>query len=275
MTADGPTREGTSMKTPLCAITPIVCLALAASAAADVLETREGRAVEGTFRGATEQVIHFEVAGALQTIPVAEVRALRFGKAGAPVTAQGAAAPAAAVPPRPTDRAAQPPRAAVPAAQTPRATDRPAQTAGTTPAAAKLRTLSVPAGTRLRVRMADSLDARRSAVDDRFAAMLEAPLVIEGVTVAPAGSKVYGKVTEAKIAGPMGSQLKLELTQLMIAGQGLEILTGTQQLAEAAASADPAKAATPAEAPAPAPDRILGGTVLEFRLLQPFQVGVR
>ncbi len=236
------------MKTRLCAIPPIVCLALAAGAAADVLETREGRAIEGTFRGATQEVIHFEVAGALQAIPVTEVRALRFDKTGAPATAQGAATPAAAQPP---------------------------QTAGAAPAAAVLRTLSVPAGTRLRVRMADSLDARRSAVGDRFAAMLETPLVIDGVTVAPAGSKVYGKVTEAKIAGPTGSQLKLELTELMIAGQTLEILTGTQQLAEAAASADPAKAATPAEAPAPASDRILGGSILEFRLLQPFQVGVR
>jgi hypothetical protein len=112
-------------------------------------------------------------------------------------------------------------------------------------------------------------------VDDRFAAMLEAPLAIEGVTVAPAGSKVYGKVAEAKAAGPMGSQLKLELTELMISGQTLKILTGTHQLVEvAAADADPAKAAPAADAPAAASERILGGAILEFRLLQPFQVGV-
>jgi hypothetical protein len=61
----------------------------------------------------------------------------------------------------------------------------------------------------------------------------------------------------------------------MISGQTLEILTGTHQLVEAAASADPAKPAPAADAPAPAADRIPGGTVLEFRLLQPFQVGVR
>jgi hypothetical protein len=61
----------------------------------------------------------------------------------------------------------------------------------------------------------------------------------------------------------------------MIAGQTLEILTGTQQLVEAVATAEPAKAAPEAEAPAPASDRILGGTILEFRLLQPFRVGVR
>jgi hypothetical protein len=238
------------MKTLLCAIPLIASLALAASAAADVLETRQGRAVEGIFRGATEQMIHFEVGGALQAFPVAEVRALRFGRTGAPTTAQGAAAAPAVQPP---------------------------QTAGAPgTAAAKPRTLSVPAGTRLRVRMADSLDARRSAVDDRFAAILEAPLAIEGVTVAPAGSKVYGKVAEVKIGGPLGSHLKLELTELMISGQTVKILTGTHQLVETvAADADPAKAAPAADAPAPAPDRILGGATLEFRLLQPFRVGLR
>jgi len=271
MTSEGRTQEGAPMKTLLRAIPLIISFVLAASAAADVLETREGRAVEGTFRGATEQMIHFEVGGALQAFPVAEVRAVRFGKTNAPTAAQGAAAvqptqtagaptpTAAAQPTRTTGTAAQPPRAAAAA-----------------PAAAKPRTLSVPAGTRLRVRMADSLDARRSTVDDRFAAILEAPLAIEGVTIAPAGSKVYGKVAEAKIGGPMGSHLKLELTELMISGQTLEILTGTHQLVEAAAAnADPAKAAPAAEAPAAASDRILGGAILEFRLLQPFQVGLR
>jgi hypothetical protein len=242
------------MKTPLRATALIVSLALAASVAADVLETRDGRAIEGTFRGATQQVIHFEVGGALQAIPLAEVRALRFGTTGAPGPAPGTGAPAAA-------------------AQQPQAPGAPPAAA---PATARLRTLSVPAGTRLRVRMADSLEVRRSAVDDRFAAMLETPLVVEGVTVAPAGSKVYGKVAEAKTAGPMGSQLKLELTELMIHGQTLKILTGTQQPVElTAADADPAKAAPAAEAPAAQADRIHGGAILEFRLLQPFQVGLR
>jgi hypothetical protein len=251
------------MKTLLRAIPLIASLALAVSAAADVLETRQGRAVEGTFRGATEQMIHFEVGGALQAFPVAEVRALRFGTTSAPTAAQGAAAAALVQPPQ---TAGAPPTAASP----------PPRAAAAAPAAAKPRTLSVPAGTRLRVRMADSLDARRSAVDDRFAAILEAPLAIEGVTVAPTGSKVYGKVAEAKIGGPMGSHLKLELTELMISGQTVEILTGTHQLVEAAAAnADPAKAAPAADAPAPAPDRILGGAILEFRLLQPFRVGLR
>ncbi|HEY5658088.1 MAG TPA: hypothetical protein VIY27_09890 [Myxococcota bacterium] len=225
------------MKTLVRAIAVIVGLGLAAGATADVLETRDGRAIEGTFRGATQQVIEFEVGGALQAVPVAEVRALRFGAAGATP-----GAPAAA----PTAQA---------------------------PAATPVRTLSVPAGTRLRVRTADSIDARRSAVGDRFAAMLEAPIVVEGVTIAAAGSKVYGKVTEAKSAGPMGGQLALELTELLIQGQTLAILTGTQQVVDAPPeAAEPAKAA---EASAAQGGRILGAPALEFRLLQPFQIGLR
>ena len=125
--------------------------------------------------------------------------------------------------------------------------------------------------------MADTLDPRRDAAEDRFAAMLDTPLVADGVTVAAAGSKVYGKVAEANAAGPAGSRLKLELTELMIQGQTLKIVTGTHQVVEAAAAPDttPAKASDQGEGTGIHADRIQGGAILEFRLLQPVALRTR
>jgi hypothetical protein len=125
--------------------------------------------------------------------------------------------------------------------------------------------------------MADTLDPRRNAAEDRFAAVLDTPLVADGVTVAAAGSKVYGVVAEANAAGPAGSRLKLELTELMIQGQTLKIVTGTHQVVEAAAAPEtnPAKASGQSEGTGIHADRIQGGAILEFRLLQPVALRTR
>jgi hypothetical protein len=122
--------------------------------------------------------------------------------------------------------------------------------------------------------MADTLDPRRNAAEDRFAAMLDTALVADDVTVAAAGSKVYGKVAEANASGPAGSRLKLELTELMIQGQTLKIVTGTHQVVEGAETA-PAKASDSGEGTGIYADRIQGGAILEFRLLQPVALRTR
>ena len=41
----------------------VLTLALTASASADVLETRDGRMLEGSYRGGTQQAVRFEVGG--------------------------------------------------------------------------------------------------------------------------------------------------------------------------------------------------------------------
>jgi hypothetical protein len=65
--------------------------------------------------------------------------------------------------------------------------------------------------------------------------------------------------------GPMGG-LSLELTELQLAGRPQPIVTGTQQ---PVASGGEAPAA-----PAASADRIPAGALLEFRLLQPFDVAL-
>ncbi|MDH3519617.1 MAG: hypothetical protein OEM49_04100 [Myxococcales bacterium] len=231
-----------------------LALALASSAGADVLKTRDGRSVEGTFRGATQQEIQFEVGGALQIFRIAEVSAIGFSAPSAAATPLAPAAPASA---GPAEARAPSPASAAPALDAPRAA-------------------TVPAGTRLRARLSDSLDPRRSAAGDRFAALLEAPIVVEGVAIAPANTPVYGRVAEVSASGAGAGRLDLELTEIMLQGQMLKILTSTHQTAEPAGAGAPASAAVAGTPAAPeSGERITAGSLLEFRLLKPFDVRVR
>ena len=236
------------------------------AAASDVLETRDGRIVEGSFRGGTQQTIRFEVGGEIRVVPVGEVLAITFqtpAQAAAPLAEPSAAGRSAPRPAAPPGAPAAP--AAAPAAP-------PAASAASRPSPATLR---LPAGTRLRVRTIDTIDVRRNAEGDRFAALLEADLVLGDVVIAPARSKVYGRIAEIRTTGPIAARLQLELTDLMIEGRMHTILTGNQQLLEPPApAAEPAPPANTAAA-SPRKDRVPGGSRLEFRLLQPFELRVR
>jgi len=72
------------------------------------------------------------------------------------------------------------------------------------------------AGTRLTVRIAETVSAARSQAGDTFVATLEQPLVIDGFIICERGSRVLGKVSNASPAGRGGgsSHLSLELVRL-------------------------------------------------------------
>src|SRR5580658_9318273 len=80
--------------------------------------------------------------------------------------------------------------------------------------------VTVPAGTSLLIRMVDSVDSSKNAVGFRFTASLETNLQVAGVVVAPAGTRIYGRLTESNQAGRVGgkSELQLELTDIVIGG---------------------------------------------------------
>ena len=92
--------------------------------------------------------------------------------------------------------------------------------------------VTVPAGTQLLVRMIDSVDSSKNSVGSRFTASLETNVEVGGVVVAPAGSKVFGRLAQAKEAGRMAgkSQLQLELTEIVIGGTAYPILSSDYQV---------------------------------------------
>ena len=91
----------------------------------------------------------------------------------------------------------------------------------------------VPAGTRILIRMVDSVDSSKQQVGHRFTARLETNLQVGDVVVAPRGSTVYGRLATAKSAGNMsgGAELTLELTDIVINGTAYPLLTSVYQVA--------------------------------------------
>jgi hypothetical protein len=85
----------------------------------------------------------------------------------------------------------------------------------------------VPAGTVLFVRMVDGLDTSTAYTGQLFTATLSTNLAANGTVVAYAGTTVYGQVVEANSAGRATgkSELKLQLTQIVIDGNAIPIIT--------------------------------------------------
>jgi hypothetical protein len=92
--------------------------------------------------------------------------------------------------------------------------------------------VTVPAGTRLLIRMIDTIDSSKQKAGYRFTANLETNLQSEDMVVAPRGSTVYGRLAEASSAGRMSgsSQLTLELTDIVINGTAYPLLTSTFEI---------------------------------------------
>ena len=92
--------------------------------------------------------------------------------------------------------------------------------------------ITVPAGTRVLIRMVDSIDSSKQKAGYRFTATLETNLQAEDTVIAPRGTTVYGKLAEASSAGRMkgSSELVLELTDIMIKGTAYPLLTSTYEV---------------------------------------------
>ncbi len=88
--------------------------------------------------------------------------------------------------------------------------------------------VTVPAGTRLVIRTSDTIDSNQHSAGHRFRGQLEGALVVDGVTVAPRGAVVHGRIAQAQQArrATGSSELTVEFTDIMIDDQLFPISTG-------------------------------------------------
>jgi hypothetical protein len=197
---------------------------MAMTASADSLQMKDGRVIQGKFLGGTQASVQFETRGKIELYNVEDIISVTF--TGAPPASS--ATPAA--PPAPP-AAYSPPPAPMPAPA-------PAQSSAANPTS-----ITVPAGTDLLVRMIDSVDSDKNYVGDRFRASLEQDFVVDGVVIATKGTDVYGRLAEAKEAGHIQgkSQLKLELTDILIHNRLQPIMTGDYEVSGSSRGEDTAK----------------------------------
>jgi hypothetical protein len=176
-------------------------------AAADTLELKDGRVLQGRYLGGTQAVLRFEVEGNVQTFGVNDVVAVTF-------THGGGSARAPYDPPHAPAAAPAPP----PVAQA-----QPIPAGGT---------VTIPAGQSILVRMIDGVDSSKNHVGDIFHASLETDLTVNNSLIARKGTDVYGRLAEAKEAGHMAgsSELQLELTRMVIDGHDYPLVSSDYTL---------------------------------------------
>jgi hypothetical protein len=102
----------------------------------------------------------------------------------------------------------------------------------TTAVAQNANKVTVPAGTRILIRMGDSIDSTKQKAGYLFTASLETNLQADNVVVAPRGTPVHGRLASASSAGKMSgsSELGLELTDIVINGTSYPLLTSTYEV---------------------------------------------
>ena len=170
---------------------------------ADSLELKNGSLIKGRFVGGTETEIKFEVGSSVQRYNIADIASLQFD----------------------SERTAD---------DTLRTRDDICET----PAS-----VTIPAGTRISVRTIDAIDSEKNHLGDRFEASLQEPVTVDGRVVVPKGASVYGRLEEAKTSGTFTgrSELRLALTEIVVNGQTVTLVSGDYELSGKSRGASTAK----------------------------------
>jgi hypothetical protein len=197
----------------------VIGAALAGAAAADTLELKDGRVLQGKFLGGTQAILRFQVDGDVQTFSTNDIVALTFTR--------GSSQP---------HQISAPPSPAAPAPA-------PAPPATTSQSNYDSNSVTLPAGQSLLVRMIDGVDSSKNHVGDIFHASLETDLNVNGQLVARKGTDVYGRLATAEAAGKFAgkSELQLELTRIIIDGHDYPLVSNDYNVQGKGRGGDTAK----------------------------------
>jgi hypothetical protein len=238
----------------------------ASTAAADTLELKDGRVLEGRYLGGTQAVLRFEIKGEVQTFNVTDAVAITFtgnsGKTSVPTSTPASAAPSSTSAPPPASSAPQdlaatsaaPPADASQQPITSEDVPRPAPVPAPKPSslapappaqdpAAQYGEITIPTGQSLLVRMIDGVDSSRNKVGDVFHASLETDLYINNTFVARKGTDIYGRLANVQEAGKLSgsAELQLELMRMVIDGHDYPLVSSDYTLKGQGRGADTAK----------------------------------
>ena len=157
-----------------------------------------------------------------------ETRKAKIAPEPQPVTAPGPAqTPSASQNPAPSPVAAPAPEATSAVVQNPPA---PAPALAPAPEPTEVQ---IGSGTKMTVRMIDSVDSSVNHTGEIFHASLDTPLIVNNNVIVPRGADVYIRLTAASTAGTMKgkSELHLELVKMDFQGRSYSLVSGTYSLA--------------------------------------------
>lgn len=193
----------------------VVLVLFAAPVFADTLLLKSGERVSGYFEGGTARTVKFRASdGVAKDYDILTVQQIQFGDATA---ATKPAAPAAS-------SASAAPRLVPGNERVTRPTSSNAASTGFT----------IPTGSKITIRMIDSINSETNKVGETFIATLDEPLMQEGLEVVPRGADIRGRIANVNEAGRIAgaAELGLELTQIIV--NGIQYSLQTSEYAEKA-----------------------------------------
>jgi hypothetical protein len=89
--------------------------------------------------------------------------------------------------------------------------------------------ITIPAGTNISVRLQNAVSSAESQPGDRFQAVLDAPIKVNGEVVAPSGAAVTGRVVDAERSGRLEhpGHISLALVTMSVDSQSIPISTSS------------------------------------------------
>ena len=193
---------------------------LAAPAFSDTLVLKNGEKISGYFEGGSPRVIKFRASdGVVKDYDLLSVQQIQFGDektASSPNSSNATTSSSNAATSRSATSGADPRLL-------------PGTERVTRPASANAANTgwTMPTGSKIVIRMIDSVNSETNKLGDTFVAVLDEPISQGGVEVIPRGADVRGRIAKIDDAGRLkgSAQLGLELTQLIVNGIPYSVTT--------------------------------------------------
>jgi hypothetical protein len=213
---------------------------LAIPAFADTLVLKSGEKISGFFEGGSARVIKFRTSdGVVKDYDLFSVQQIQFGEdktASSPSSTSSAASSTSASSSGATRTNTADPRLLP-------STDRVTRPTSTNAANTAW---TIPTGSKIVIRMIDSVNSEKSKIGDQFIAVLDEPVLQGGVEVIPRGADVRGRIANVNEAGRVAgaAQLGLELSQIVVNGIPYSVTTSEyEEVAEGRGSQTAKRAA--------------------------------
>jgi hypothetical protein len=177
-------------------IAALIVIVAGVSLSADRVRLRSGKTVEGQFIGADSKAVRLLLDnGKVAEFPIGDTVAVDFSERKPPPP-----------PPPPPKPAAAPAPAPAPAR----------------------RTVSVPAGTQINVRLTDTIDVDASQAGQRFKAIVDDPVMLGGSVVIPRGATATLQAAKVEQSGKMkgSDKISLKLNSIGFGGSVYEVVSG-------------------------------------------------
>jgi hypothetical protein len=177
----------------------------------DTLVLKTGERISGYFEGGSARIVKFRTSdGAVKDYDILSVQQIQFAD-------EKSATSSTATPKAATSASGADPRLVPGSERVTRPTSSNAANTGYT----------IPTGSKIVIRMIDSINSETNKIGETFIAVLDEPISQGGVEVIPRGVDVRGRIANINEAGRIAgsAQLGLELTQISVNGIPYSVTT--------------------------------------------------